>query len=190
MPDREDVAETSPTEDEGEDDDPSMIKPSRYFNALGGPELDEIRDHEVLMLPKDELWPFLLRFPLNCFGVCLGLGSQSILWKRLNKSPELSFINIPEEVNIFLWSVALLAYVCIALTYMCKVLVYFEAVRREYFHPVRVNFFFAPWIAAMFLAIGIPPSIAHTVHPAVFCCLMSPVFILELKLYGDRKSVV
>ncbi|KAG0606533.1 hypothetical protein M758_9G148700 [Ceratodon purpureus] len=184
------VAETSQSDaEENEDcDSPSAIKPGRYFDALHGPELDELRDHEVLMLPKDELWPFLLRFPLNSFGVCLGLGSQTILWKRLHLSPELGFLNIPKEINLFLWSIALLALIVISTTYLMKVLFYFEAVRREYFHPVRINFFFAPWIAAMFLAIGLPPSINHSVHPAVFCCFMSPIFILELKLYGQWLS--
>lgn len=57
MLDREDVPETSPEEDEGEDDDPSTIKPSRYFNALGGPELDQIRvrDHLVHSFIEIEL---------------------------------------------------------------------------------------------------------------------------------------
>lgn len=65
---------------------------------------------------------------------------------------------------------------------------YFEAVRREYHHPVRVNFFFAPWIAALFLAIGVPPRIATSFHPAVWCCFMLPIFLLELKIYGQWLS--
>ena len=68
-----------------------------------------------------------------------------------------------------------------------KVQYYFEAVRRTYHHPVRVNFF-APWIAAMFLAIGVPSVIAASAHPAVWCCLMLPVFCLELKIYGQWLS--
>lgn len=159
-----------------------------WYYRLHWMTVHALQDHEVLILPKDQLWPFLLRFPLNCFGVTLGLGSQSILWKRLHQSSELSFLNIPKEINLFLWSIAFLALIVISTTYICKVLFYFEAVRREYFHPVRVNFFFAPWIAGMFLAIGLPPSIAHSVNPAVFCCLMSPVFVLELKLYGQWLS--
>lgn len=174
--------------DEDKESDLPSVKPSRYFDALEGAELEELKDHEVLILPKGELWPFLLRFPLNCFGVCLGLGSQAILWKNLHLSPELEFLHIPKEINIFLWSIALLALLVISMTYLLKVLFYFEAVRREYFHPVRVNFFFAPWIAGMFLAIGVPPSIAQSVHPAVFCCFMTPIFILELKLYGQWLS--
>lgn len=146
------------------------------------------QDHEVLMLPMDELWPFLLRFPIGCFGICLGLGSQAILWKELSRSQELAFLHIPAEINLFLWGLALLAILAISTTYAMKVVFYYEAVRREFFHPVRVNFFFAPWIAGMFLALGLPPRIATSVHPAVFCALMSPLFVLELKLYGQWLS--
>nr|GFA88275.1 guard cell S-type anion channel SLAC1 [Tanacetum cinerariifolium] len=43
------------------------------------------------------------------------------------------------------------------------------AIRREYFHPVRINFFFAPWVVCMFLAIGAPPIIAQKpLHPAIW----------------------
>ncbi|URD83270.1 hypothetical protein MUK42_05316 [Musa troglodytarum] len=66
---------------------------------------------------------------------------------------------------------------------------YFEAIRREYFHPVRVNFFFAPWIACMFLAIGTPPRwVPKHLHPAVWCAFIAPVFVLELKIYGQWLS--
>lgn len=60
-PDREDVAETSHPDDEGEDDDPSTIKPSRYFNALGGPELDEIR-------VRDHFLHFFIEIELICWS--------------------------------------------------------------------------------------------------------------------------
>lgn len=146
------------------------------------------QDKEELMLPKDELWPFLLRFPIGCFGVCFGLGSQSILWKQLALSHELKFLHIPLEVNFFLWCLALVALLLIFTMYSLKILFYFEAVRREFFHPVRVNFFFAPWTAAMFLALGIPPRIAASIHPAVWCVFMAPIFLLELKIYGQWLS--
>lgn len=44
----------------------------------------------------------------------------------------------------------------VSITYSLKIIFSFEAVRRENYHPVRVNFFFAPWIACLFLAIGGP----------------------------------
>jgi hypothetical protein len=69
-----------------------------------------------------------------------------------------------------------------------KIIYFFEAVRREFHHPVRVNFFFAPWIACMFLTIGLPSAIASSIHPATFCVFMAPLFILELKIYGQWLS--
>lgn len=61
--------------------------------------------------------------------------------------------------------------------------------KREYFHPVRVNFFFAPSIVCMFLAIGVPPCIAPgNLHPAVWCVFMAPIVFLDLKVYGQWLS--
>ncbi|KAH9309550.1 hypothetical protein KI387_037461, partial [Taxus chinensis] len=160
----------------------------RYFDALQGPELEILRDSEELVLPTDKQWPFLLRFPVSFFGVCLGVGSQAMLWKTLSATPSMRFLHVPEIVNLVLWSVALLTFIIISTVYASKCIFYFEAVRREYYHPVRVNFFFAPWIACMFLAIGVPPHIAISVHPAVWCVLMTPLLCLELKIYGQWMS--
>ncbi|KAL8127870.1 hypothetical protein AgCh_014709 [Apium graveolens] len=55
----------------------------RYFDALEGPELDTLRPSEEILLPDDKLWPFLLRYPISSFGLCLGVSSQAIMWKNL-----------------------------------------------------------------------------------------------------------
>ncbi|KAL6004748.1 Guard cell S-type anion channel slac1 [Asimina triloba] len=169
---------------------PNVPNAGRYFAALRGPELDQVKDSEDILLPKDELWPFLLRFPIGCFGICLGLGSQSILWRNLTLSPVTQFLHIPPLISFFLWNLALLAFLSVSATYLLKCAFYFEAVRREYYHPVRVNFFFAPWIVCMFLAIAAPPAVAprSALHPAVWCAFMAPVFFLELKIYGQWLS--
>ncbi|KAJ4811888.1 Guard cell S-type anion channel SLAC1 [Rhynchospora pubera] len=165
------------------------VPAGRYFAALRGPELDEVRDSEDILLPKDEKWPFLLRFPIGCFGICLGLGSQAILWGAISSSPTLSFLHITPIMSLVLWVLALTVMIFVATTYSLKCMFYFEAIRREYFHPVRVNFFFAPWIACMFLAIGLPPAFAPArLHPAVWCAFVIPVFALELKIYGQWLS--
>lgn len=166
----------------------TALSAGRYFDALTGPELEEVKDKESLLLPEHELWPFLLRFPIGTFGVALGLGSQTMLWKNLALVPQMTFLQIPTWINLVLWCVAVLALVVILICYFLKIQFYFEAVRREYHHPVRVNFFFAPWIACMFLATGVPPQIATTIHPAVWCVFMFPVFCLELKIYGQWLS--
>jgi tellurite resistance protein TehA-like permease len=140
------------------------------------------------MLPTDERWPFLLRFPIGCFGMCMGLGSQAMLWQDLASSAQMHFLHIPLQINIALWCLALLSLVLIFSTYSLKIIYFFEAVRREFHHPVRVNFFFAPWIACLFLTIGLPSAIASSIHPATWCVFMAPLFILELKIYGQWLS--
>ncbi|KDP25567.1 hypothetical protein JCGZ_20723 [Jatropha curcas] len=165
------------------------VPAGRYFAALRGPELDQVKEYEDILLPKDEKWPFLLRFPIGCFGICLGLSSQAVLWLNLATSPATKFLHIRPFINLFLWVLAVAVLISVAFTYILKCIFYFEAVKREYFHPVRVNFFFAPWIVCMFLAISVPPILApKTLHPALWCTFMGPYFFLELKIYGQWLS--
>lgn len=141
------------------------------------------------MLPKDEKWPFLLRFPIGCFGICLGLSSQAVLWRALATSSATKFLHLTPIINLLLWLLALASLLSVSFTYILKCIFYFEAVKREYFHPVRVNFFFAPWVACMFLAIGLPLKFSpKQLHPAVWCAFMTPYFLLELKIYGQWLS--
>ncbi|PIN18281.1 hypothetical protein CDL12_09051 [Handroanthus impetiginosus] len=165
------------------------VPAGRYFAALRGPELDQVKDSEDILLPKDEKWPFLLRFPIGCFGICLGLSSQAILWRALATSPSTKFLHITPLINLSIWLLSLSVLIAVFITYALKCTFYFEAVKREYFHPVRVNFFFAPWVVGMFLAIGVPPSIApDTLHPALWCVFMAPIVFLDLKVYGQWLS--
>ncbi|KAG6746705.1 hypothetical protein POTOM_049068 [Populus tomentosa] len=160
----------------------------RYFDALEGPELETLRPSEQIVLPDDNTWPFLLRFPISSFGICLGVSSQAIMWKTLATSASTKFLHISIYVNLVLWCIAVALVVIIGSIYLLKMIVYFEAVRREYYHPIRVNFFFAPWIALLFLAIGMPPSLAEDLHAALWYVLMTPFLILELKIYGQWMS--
>ncbi|KAJ9553032.1 hypothetical protein OSB04_017077 [Centaurea solstitialis] len=131
----------------------------RYFDALEGPELDTLRPSEEIILPDDKNWPFLLRYPISAFGVCLGVSSQAIMWKNLSATPSTHFLHVSPNVNLILWIISMVLFVVVAAIYLLKLVFYFEAVRREYYHPIRVNFFFAPWIALLFLVIGVPATV-------------------------------
>ncbi|KVI10155.1 S-type anion channel SLAH2-like [Cynara cardunculus var. scolymus] len=160
----------------------------RYFDALEGPELETLRPQEEIMLPEDKKWPFLLRFPISSFGICLGVSSQAIMWKNLASTASTHFLHISLRVNYTLWCISILLFAVVAVTYLLKVIFYFEAVRREYYHPIRVNFFFAPWIALLFLAIGVPDSVMRKLPHSLWYVLMTPIFCLELKIYGQWMS--
>ncbi|KAG6577581.1 Guard cell S-type anion channel SLAC1, partial [Cucurbita argyrosperma subsp. sororia] len=108
----------------------------RYYAALRGPELDQVKDYEDILLPKDEKWPFLLRFPIGCFGICLGLSSQAVLWRALATSPATKFLHVSPFINIAIWLLATAAVCSVFVAYILKCIFYFEAVKREYFHPI------------------------------------------------------
>ncbi|KAI5065025.1 hypothetical protein GOP47_0019720 [Adiantum capillus-veneris] len=168
--------------------DKGSVSAGRYFDALRGPELEILKDSEELLLPLEQRWPFLLRFPVVSFGISLGLATQANLWKIVAMSPSMTFLHVPLGVNFALWCLALFVLVATLIIYALKCLLYFEAVRREFHHPVRVNFFFAPWIGCMLIGIGIPPSIATRIHPSFWCVFITPLLILELKIYGQWLS--
>jgi tellurite resistance protein TehA-like permease len=143
---------------------------------------------EELILPSDKTWPFLLRFPVSAFGMCLGMSSQAILWKRIAISASTRFLHITVKINLVLWCASVALMAAVSALYGCKLVLYFEAVRREYYHPIRVNFFFAPWIACLFLAIGVPDVVAATLPHWLWYVLMAPIVCLELKIYGQWIS--
>ncbi|KAG6426547.1 hypothetical protein SASPL_110772 [Salvia splendens] len=160
----------------------------RYFDALEGPELDVLRPSEEILLPEDKLWPFLLRFPVSSFGICLGVSSQAIMWKTISSTESTRFLHISPHINQVFWFISIALIAAVAAIYALKLVFYWEAVRREYHHPIRVNFFFAPWIALLFLAMGIPPSINKTLPKPLWYVLMTPIFCLEVKIYGQWMS--
>ncbi|XP_031107897.1 S-type anion channel SLAH3-like isoform X1 [Ipomoea triloba] len=165
------------------------ISVDRYYDALEGPELDTLKaSEEGVLLPEDRTWPFLLRFTIGSFGMCLGVSSQAILWKALATAPSTEFLHVSLDVNLVLWFISVALFCIIASIYALKTILYFEAVRREYYHPVRVNFFFAPWIVVLFLGLGVPPSVTENLPSSLWYVFMAPIFCLELKIYGQWMS--
>ncbi|XP_057815270.1 guard cell S-type anion channel SLAC1-like [Cryptomeria japonica] len=56
----------------------------------------------------------------------------------------------------------------------------------EFYNRVRVNYFFVPWIAGILLMLGLPSSVApDKVQPILWCILMAPIVVLELKIFGQ-----
>lgn len=131
-----------------------------------------------------------MRFQVSTFCTCLGVSSQLILWKTLSTSASTSFLHVSLTVNLVLWSVSIALMLAITLIYALKSIFYFGVVRREYYHPIRVNFFFAPFIALLFLALGgpLPPYVTKTLPYALWYVLMIPFLCLELKIYRQWMS--
>ncbi|KAM0056553.1 putative transporter protein SLAC1/Mae1/ Ssu1/TehA [Helianthus debilis subsp. tardiflorus] len=90
--------------------------------------------------------------------------------------------------NLVLWCSSVVFFAIVAAAYLLKIILYFEAVRRKYYHPIRVNFFFAPWITLLFLAIGVPSKVTTELPYFLWYVLMTPIIILELKVFGQWMS--
>lgn len=170
-----------------EEKTPKNVSAGLYFDALKGPELETPRESEDLLLPREELWPFLLRFPIGAFRIGLGLGCQSVLWRDLSGVDSMSALHIPHTIHVGIWWVALATLVVNSAIYLAKCAVYFEAVRREFHHPVRINYFFTPWITGMFLAQTFSLG-DGVVSSTVLAVLIVPIVVLELKIYGQWFS--
>lgn len=140
---------------------------------------------EKLTLPQDEKWPFLLRFTITSFGASAGLAIQAFLWKTIATTPLMSFLHVSLVVSYVLWGISLSLMILVAFMYVLKMMFYFEAVKREFLHPIRVNFFFLPWLGCILLVDGAPPSIARKLHSGLWYVLMVPILCLQLKIYGQ-----
>ncbi|XP_033133003.1 S-type anion channel SLAH2 isoform X1 [Brassica rapa] len=160
----------------------------RFLEALQGPELETLKEMEKIVLPEDKTWPFLLRFPITSFGMCLGVSSQAIMWKTLATTKAEKFLHLTQVVNHVLWWISLVLLLSFSITYLFKTIFFFEAVRREFKHPIRVNFFFAPLISVLFLALGIPHSITSSLPSILWYFFMAPILLLEMKIYGQWMS--
>ncbi|KAL3834294.1 hypothetical protein ACJIZ3_009030 [Penstemon smallii] len=110
------------------------------------------------------------------------------MWKALAFSPTTKFLHVSPNINIIMWFISVALMLIVTSIYALKMIFYFEAVRREYYHPIRVNFFFAPWTTLLFLALGVPSSISPTLHASLWYVLMTPILLMELKIYGQWMS--
>ncbi|GJZ92235.1 guard cell S-type anion channel SLAC1 [Tanacetum coccineum] len=54
------------------------VPAGRYFAALTGPELDQVKCTEDILLPKDKKWPFLLRFPIGFKSIVNWTGTNEL----------------------------------------------------------------------------------------------------------------
>ncbi|KAK1312759.1 Guard cell S-type anion channel SLAC1 [Acorus calamus] len=88
--------------------------------------------------------PFLRRFPISAFGVCLGISSQAVLWNTLSKFPPTKSAHLFEIINLIVWCIAITVTVAVAFLYILKFIFQCGAIKREFndsIKVVRINFF-------------------------------------------------
>lgn len=106
-------------------------------------------------------------FPIMMFAVIMGLSGLTIVFQKSNE-----ILNFGFTVSAVLAAADTILFVGIILFYLAKMVKYFDEVKKEFNHPVRINFFAASAISFLLIAI-VYHEINHTV--AVYCFYIGTV---------------
>ena len=89
----------------------------------------------------------LAHFPIPLFATAMGSSGLAIAWQQAG-----AVLGLPAQIGLVLQWWALALFVAIALGYLAKLVRHPDAVRHEFAHPVRLNFFPAISISLLLLA--------------------------------------
>lgn len=89
----------------------------------------------------------LEHFPVSFFASVMGTTGLAIAWKKAH-----AVLGVPEGIGCALTLWAAVLFSILALVYLTKLVRHWPAVRHEFAHPVRINFFPAFSISLLLLA--------------------------------------
>ncbi len=96
----------------------------------------------------------LKHFPIMMYAVVMGLSGLSLVYLKAGL-----WLGFPKIIGFILVGIDTFIFAIISLMYLAKIFRYFEDVKWEFNHPVRVNFFAAFSISLLLLA-----AIYHELH--------------------------
>lgn len=99
-------------------------------------------------------------FPVSFFAAVMGTAGLTLAWKKAHL-----VLGLPEEVGNILQWLTLGLFVVLALIYSAKLARHYDAVKHEFAHPIRLNFFPASSISLLLLSVVFAeshPDLART----------------------------
>lgn len=96
----------------------------------------------------------LAHYPVPLFAIVMGTSGLAIAWKKAGH-----VLGLPAEIGLALQWWALALFVMIALGYLAKLSQHMDAVKKEFAHPIRLNFFPAISICLLLLAVAFAESL-------------------------------
>lgn len=91
-------------------------------------------------------------FPIMMFAIVMGLSGLTIVYQKAAV-----WLGYPSIIASLLTFFVTAIFLMIALLYGLKILFYFEEVKHEFSHPIRINFFAAASISLLLLSIVYQP---------------------------------
>ncbi len=87
-------------------------------------------------------------FPIMMYAIIMGMSGLTIMYQKAGH-----FLGFPHMIGNTLMWVTTVLFAVVTFIYLLKFLKYKEAVKKEFSHPVRINFFAAVSISMLMLAI-------------------------------------
>lgn len=132
------------------------------------------------------------RLPNTAFGVCMGLGGHAAMWRTAHVA---SFLHAPLWIVWALWVAALATLCLFTLLFVVKIARHPHRVRQEWDDAGRSQFFNAPNLAIILLALGCPPPVESLgMLRAVWVCgafyqLTLVLMLYHRWMYGAERSM-
>jgi len=87
-------------------------------------------------------------FPIMMFAIVMGLSGLTIVYQKATL-----WLGFPTMIASGLTVIVTVVFLIIATLYLLKLFVFFEEVKLEFAHPIRINFFAAASISLLLLSI-------------------------------------
>ncbi|MEA3354102.1 MAG: SLAC1 anion channel family protein [Campylobacterota bacterium] len=87
-------------------------------------------------------------FPIMMYAIVMGMGGLTITYQKAHQ-----WLSFPHFIGESLMYLTTLLFITITVVYLAKYFKYKNAVKKEFSHPVRINFFAAVSISMLMLAI-------------------------------------
>src|SRR6218665_1399987 len=97
----------------------------------------------IKSIPSDRLQ----FFPIMMFAIVMGLSGLTMVYKRVNE-----VLYFPSFISILMMIVTSVIFLLILYFYTLKLMKYKNEVKKEFSHPIRINFFAASSISILLLS--------------------------------------
>ncbi len=87
-------------------------------------------------------------FPVSMFAIVMGIGGFTIMYQK-----SALWLGFSHVVGVVLTGIVTILFFLIATVYILKFFRYFSEIKKEFAHPIRINFFAAISISMLMLAI-------------------------------------
>lgn len=86
-------------------------------------------------------------FPIMMFATIMGLAGLTLVYRRGSE-----VLQIPTFISTLMMIITTIVFFTIVYLYISKIIKYKDEVKKEFFHPVRINFFAASSISTLLLS--------------------------------------